>query len=360
MHKNERHGQPNHDKNNAMIKLSNITKVFQQGTRSITALSDVSLHVPAGQIYGVIGSSGAGKSTLIRCVNLLERPTSGSVLVDNQDLTKLSAGQLTLARRQIGMIFQHFNLLNSRTVAGNVALPLELGSMSKEAIKNRVIELLELVGLADKHDSWPSNLSGGQKQRVAIARALASNPKVLLCDEATSALDPATTRSILELLKDINRRLGITILLITHEMDVVKSICDRVAVISNGQLIEQDTVSEVFSHPKTPLAQQFIQSTLHLDIPEDYLQRLSQEARANTFPLLRLEFTGQSVDAPLLSESARRFNVNNNIISAQMDYAGGVKFGIMLAEIHGQADDIQAAITFFQQNHVKVEVLGYV
>ena len=187
-----------------MIKLSNITKVFHQGTRTIQALNNVSLHVPAGQIYGVIGASGAGKSTLIRCVNLLERPTEGSVLVDGQELTTLSESELTKARRQIGMIFQHFNLLSSRTVFGNVALPLEL-----------------------------SNLSGGQKQRVAIARALASNPKVLLCDEATSALDPATTRSILELLKDINRRLGLTILLITHEMDVVKRICDCVAVIRN-------------------------------------------------------------------------------------------------------------------------------
>ena len=194
-----------------MIKLENITKVFQQGSRTIQALSDVSLHVPAGQIYGVIGSSGAGKSTLIRCVNLLERPTSGRVLVDGQDLTALSERQLTQARRQIGMIFQHFNLMNSRTVFGNVALPLELGSLSREEIKKRVTELLELVGLADKRDAWPANLSGGQKQRVAIARALASNPKVLLCDEATSALDPATTRSILELLKDINRRLGLTI-----------------------------------------------------------------------------------------------------------------------------------------------------
>ncbi len=343
-----------------MIKLSNITKVFQQGNRSIQALNNVSLHVPAGQIYGVIGASGAGKSTLIRCVNLLERPTRGSVLVDGQDLTALSETQLSKARRQIGMIFQHFNLLASRTVYGNVALPLELDSTPRAEIKRRVTELLELVGLADKHDAYPSNLSGGQKQRVAIARALASNPKVLLCDEATSALDPATTRSILELLKDINRRLGLTILLITHEMDVVKRICDCVAVISNGELIEQDTVSEVFSHPKTPLAQQFIQSTLHLDIPEDYAQRLSAEPKTDSVPLMRLEFTGQSVDAPLLSETARRFNVNNNIISAQMDYAGGVKFGIMLAEMHGEQDDTQAAIAYLQQHHVKVEVLGYV
>ncbi|AXO41794.1 methionine ABC transporter ATP-binding protein MetN [Enterobacter hormaechei] len=343
-----------------MIKLSNITKVFQQGNRTIQALNNVSLHVPAGQIYGVIGASGAGKSTLIRCVNLLERPTQGCVEVGGQELTALSEKELTKARRQIGMIFQHFNLLASRTVFGNVALPLELDNTPKEEVRRRVTELLDLVGLGDKHDSYPANLSGGQKQRVAIARALASNPKVLLCDEATSALDPATTRSILELLKDINRRLGLTILLITHEMDVVKRICDCVAVISNGELIEQDTVSEVFSHPKTPLAQQFIQSTLHLDIPEDYLERLKTDATPDSVPMLRMEFTGQSVDAPLLSETARRFNVNNNIISAQMDYAGGVKFGIMLTEMHGTQEETQAAIAWLQEHHVKVEVLGYV
>lgn len=350
----------NDDKYKPMIKLSSITKVFQQGNRTIKALNNVSLSVPAGQIYGVIGSSGAGKSTLIRCVNLLERPTSGSVLVDGQDLMAMNARQLVHARRQIGMIFQHFNLLASRTVFGNVALPLELNNTPKADIQNRVNELLELVGLGDKRDAWPANLSGGQKQRVAIARALASNPKVLLCDEATSALDPATTRSILELLKDINQRLGLTILLITHEMDVVKRICDRVAVISHGELIEQDTVSAVFSHPKTPLAQKFIQSTLHLDIPDDYAKRMKAAAFTDSVPLLRLEFTGQSVDAPLLSETTRRFDVNNNIISAQMDYAGGVKFGIMLTEMHGTADNIQAAICHLQEHQVKVEVLGYV
>ncbi|MEC5344510.1 methionine ABC transporter ATP-binding protein MetN [Brenneria populi] len=343
-----------------MIELSNITKVFQQNGREITALANVNLHVPKGQIYGVIGASGAGKSTLIRCVNLLERPTQGSVLVDGQDLTKLSESQLTQARRQIGMIFQHFNLLSSRTVFGNIALPLELDNTPKAEIKRRVNELLDIVGLSDKHDVYPANLSGGQKQRVAIARSLASNPKVLLCDEATSALDPATTRSILTLLKDINRRLELTILLITHEMDVVKRICDQVAVISGGCLIEQDTVGELFSHPKTPLAQQFIHSTLHLDIPEDYIARMTPTRREGTVPLLRMEFTGQSVDAPLLSEVARRFNVNNNIISAQMDYAGGVKFGIMLAEMHGQEADTQAAIKFLQEKHANIEVLGYV
>lgn len=343
-----------------MIELSNITKVFQQNAREITALANVNLHVPKGQIYGVIGASGAGKSTLIRCVNLLERPTRGTVLVDGQDLTKLSESQLTQARRQIGMIFQHFNLLSSRTVFGNIALPLELDNTPKAEIKRRVNELLNIVGLSDKHDVYPANLSGGQKQRVAIARSLASNPKVLLCDEATSALDPATTRSILTLLKDINRRLDLTILLITHEMDVVKRICDQVAVISDGCLIEQDTVGQLFSHPKTPLAQQFIHSTLHLDIPEDYVERLTPTQREGSVPLLRMEFTGQSVDAPLLSEVARRFSVNNNIISAQMDYAGGVKFGIMLAEMHGQEADTQAAIKFLQDHHANIEVLGYV
>lgn len=343
-----------------MITLSHITKQYSQGSLTIDALSDVSLHVPSGQIYGVIGASGAGKSTLIRCVNLLERPTHGTVLVDGKDLTNLPESQLIAARRQIGMIFQHFNLLSSRTVAGNIALPLELDNRPKAAISKRVNELLALVGLEDKAQAYPANLSGGQKQRVAIARALASNPKVLLCDEATSALDPATTRSILTLLKDINRRLGLTILLITHEMDVVKRICDQVAVISQGVLIEQDTVSEMFSHPKTPLAQQFIKSTLHLDIPDDYLERMTHQPAAGKIPILQLEFTGQSVDAPLLSEAARRFNVNNNIISAQMDYAGGVKFGIMLTEMAGDEKNSRDAIAFLQSQNVKVEVLGYV
>ncbi len=343
-----------------MIKLSNINKVFQQGNRSIHALTDISLHVPAGQIYGVIGSSGAGKSTLIRCVNMLERPTSGLVMVGDQDLTALSEKALTRARRGIGMIFQHFNLLSSRNVFDNVALPLELDNMSKADIKERVTDLLELVGLSDKKEAYPANLSGGQKQRVAIARALANSPNVLLCDEATSALDPATTRSILELLKDINRRLGLTILLITHEMDVVKRICDQVAVISDGRLIEQDTVSEVFSHPKTPVAQAFIKSTLVIDIPDDYKERLKPAAEPGLSPLLKLEFTGQSVDAPLISMVVRKFDIDINILSSQIDYAGGVKFGVMLAEIHGVNGGVESTITFLQEHHVKVEVLGYV
>ncbi|MDH5896177.1 methionine ABC transporter ATP-binding protein MetN [Vibrio splendidus] len=343
-----------------MIKVNQVNKVFYQGTKEINALIDINLHIPQGQIFGVIGSSGAGKSTLIRCVNMLEAPTSGEVIVDGIDLTKLSKSELSEARRNIGMIFQHFNLLSSRTVFNNVALPLELAGRDKAAIEAKVSELLELVGLSDKRDTYPSNLSGGQKQRVAIARALASDPKVLLCDEATSALDPATTQSILELLREINRKLSITILLITHEMDVVKSICHEVAIIGDGELVEKGTVGEIFAHPKTELAHQFIRSTLDLTIPEDYQARL-QDTRVNSsYPLVRLEFTGATVDAPLMTQIARKFNIDVSILSSDLDYAGGVKFGMMVAELFGNEADDNAAIQFLRDNNVKVEVLGYV
>nr|WP_032740744.1 methionine ABC transporter ATP-binding protein MetN [Klebsiella variicola] len=339
------------------MEFAGISKAYPNG---VQALQDIDLTIRQGEIFGIIGRSGAGKSTLLRLFNRLENADSGEMFIHGESTVRYSTRQLRDLRRRVAMIFQHFNLMATKTVAQNIALPLKMAGVPAGERQRRVSEMLELVGLSALHDSYPANLSGGQKQRVAIARALASNPKVLLCDEATSALDPATTRSILELLKDINRRLGLTILLITHEMDVVKRICDCVAVISNGQLIEQDTVSEVFSHPKTPLAQQFIQSTLHLDIPDDYQARLKSTATADSVPMLRMEFTGHSVDAPLLSETARRFNVNNNIISAQMDYAGGVKFGIMLTEMHGTQEDTQAAIAWLQEHHVKVEVLGYV
>ena len=343
-----------------MIKVNQVNKVFYQGTKEINALNDINLHIPQGQIFGVIGSSGAGKSTLIRCVNMLEAPTSGEVIVDGIDLTKLSKSGLSEARRNIGMIFQHFNLLSSRTVFNNVALPLELAGRDKAAIEAKVSELLELVGLSDKRDTYPANLSGGQKQRVAIARALASDPKVLLCDEATSALDPATTQSILELLREINRKLSITILLITHEMDVVKSICHQVAIIGDGELVEKGSVGEIFAHPKTELAHQFIRSTLDLTIPEDYQARLQDTRINSSYPLIRLEFTGATVDAPLMTQIARKFNIDVSILSSDLDYAGGVKFGMMVAELFGNETDDNAAIQFLRDNNVKVEVLGYV
>ncbi|WP_158797895.1 methionine ABC transporter ATP-binding protein MetN [Pedobacter sp. L105] len=343
-----------------MITLQHITKTFHQKNRTVTALSDVSLHVAEGKIFGVIGASGAGKSTLIRCVNLLETPTSGEVIVDGQHLTSLSRTALAKARRHIGMIFQHFNLLSSRTVFENIAFSLELDHVPKEEIKKRVKELLALVGLEEKYNDYPVSLSGGQKQRVAIARTLASNPKVLLCDEATSALDPATTHAILQLLKDINQRLNITILLITHEMNVVKTICDEVAVISEGKLIEQGPVSTIFSHPKTDLARQFISSSLKIDVPAAYQRRLSALRSEGKRPLLKLEFTGQSVDDPVFSEVATLFQVQNNIISAQLDYAGEVKFGVILTEVSATPENHEKAILFYEQKNIKTEVLGYV
>ena len=344
-----------------MIKLNNITKIFTLPDKKLTALDNVSLHVPKGQICGVIGASGAGKSTLIRCVNLLERPTQGAVLIDDVDLTQLSEAELVKTRRQIGMIFQHFNLLTSRTVFENVALPLELENKSNAEIQEKTTALLALVGLSDKHNVYPANLSGGQKQRVAIARALASDPKVLLCDEATSALDPATTQSILKLLKEINRTLGITILLITHEMEVVKRICDQVAVIDKGRLIEQGTVSEIFSNPKTELAQEFISSTFHITLPEEYLENLSDTPKhAKSYPIIKFEFTGRSVDAPLLSQASKKFGVELSILTSQIDYAGGVKFGFTIAEVEGDEDAITQAKVYLMENNVRVEVLGYV
>ena len=344
-----------------MIKLNNITKIFTLPDKKLTALDNVSLHVPKGQICGVIGASGAGKSTLIRCVNLLERPTHGAVLIDDVDLTQLSDAELVKTRRQIGMIFQHFNLLTSRTVFENVALPLKLENKSKAEIQEKTTALLALVGLSDKHNVYPANLSGGQKQRVAIARALASDPKVLLCDEATSALDPATTQSILKLLKEINRTLGITILLITHEMEVVKRICDQVAVIDKGRLIEQGTVSEIFSNPKTELAQEFISSTFHITLPEEYLENLSDTPKhAKSYPIIKFEFTGRSVDAPLLSQASKKFGVELSILTSQIDYAGGVKFGFTIAEVEGDEDAITQTKVYLMENNVRVEVLGYV
>lgn len=343
-----------------MIQLKNITKVFKKGQVSFKALDEVSLHVPKGKIFGVIGSSGAGKSTLIRCVNLLETPTSGEVWVDGKNLMGLSSQELAKERKQIGMIFQHFNLLSSRTVSENIALALELDGVAKGKIKERVSELLDLVDLKDKANEYPANISGGQKQRVAIARTLANNPKVLLCDEATSALDPATTRSILKLLKDINKRLGITILLITHEMEVVKTICDEVALISAGKLVEQGIVSDVFSYPKTDLAKDFISSALQVDIPELYLEKLQAQPGENLRPFLKLEISSQSASTPVLSNLARTIGVDCHIISSQLDHVGGIQFGIMLIVLYNHPEKWDDAIKFFESNQIKVSIIGYV
>lgn len=344
-----------------MIELKNISKVFYKKNVGIHALSDINLTVAEGRVYGIIGSSGAGKSTLIRCVNLLERPTSGDVLLNGVNLTLLEPNALAKVRRQMGMIFQHFNLLSSRTVFGNVAFPLELINSPKQVIQEKVLELLELVGLSNKKDDYPANLSGGQKQRVAIARALASDPKVLLCDEATSALDPATTRSILELLKDINKRLNITVVLITHEMEVVKAICDDVAIIADGKIIEQGEVSDIFSNAKTELTQQFINSSMHVDIAHDYLNRLALVAdESRKHLLVKLRFDGASVNEPVLSTAVKLFNIDYEIINAKMDTLGKAQIGVMLIKFNGEGNQIAETMDYFKNKKVEVEIIGYV
>ncbi|WP_323841905.1 MULTISPECIES: methionine ABC transporter ATP-binding protein MetN [unclassified Moraxella] len=348
-----------------MIQLNQISKVFhtQKDGKSIkfTAVQPTDLTVGQGEIFGIIGSSGAGKSTLIRCVNLLETPTTGTVTVDGVELTALSHNDLIKARRSIGMIFQHFNLLHSRTVFDNISLPLELSGTPKAQIKQRVSELTKLVGLDDKHDVYPANLSGGQKQRVAIARSLASNPKVLLCDEATSALDPATTQSILSLLKQINKTLGITILLITHEMDVVKNICDKVAVIDKGELVEQGKVSDIFANPQTDIARTFINSTFDIGLPDEFVAKLYHTATNDkSYPIVKYEFTGNSVDLPLFSQASKQFGVEFSILTSQMDYVGGVKFGFTIAEVIGDSNTIAQANQYLERHGVNLEILGYV
>jgi D-methionine transport system ATP-binding protein len=344
-----------------MITLKNISKKFQRKGEVVTALSDVTLHVPEGRIFGVIGASGAGKSTLIRCINLLEKPDQGSVLIDGKDLTSLSAKALSRERRHIGMIFQHFNLLASRTVLENISFPLELdGKRSRQQIKERAYELLHLVGLEDKAHDYPAKLSGGQKQRVAIARALAAEPKVLLCDEATSALDPVTTQSILDLLKDINRRLNLTILLITHEMEVVRALCDEVAVINKGEIVEQGRVADVFARPQTAIARSFIVSSFKAALPDVYSRRLKTLSEGELNPVLKLEFKGADTDETALSEIARRFYVDAHLISAQVDYAGDVRFGVLLVELSGRRENFEAAIHFFEHKQFHTTIIGYV
>lgn len=348
-----------------MIRLHDVSKTYypkgrRSGTPAVTALKHADLHVPQGQIHGVIGLSGAGKSTLIRCVNLLERPTTGTVTVDGQELTALSGTALNQARHRIGMIFQHFNLLTSRTVFANVALPLELMGMKRGEIRERVTPLLELVGLDDKARHYPAQLSGGQKQRVAIARALASRPKVLLCDEATSALDPHTTGSILDLLRDINRKLGLTILLITHEMEVVKSICHRVSLISDGELVEEAEVGDFFTAPRTRLGRDFLNDFLELDPPRALIERLEEAPGAHGHPVVRLAFSGDAVSTPLISRLARECGVDVSILQAKVESIQERTLGLMIAELMGPTEKTREALDYLESHDLQVEVLGHV
>ncbi|MGB0359914.1 MAG: methionine ABC transporter ATP-binding protein [Endozoicomonas sp.] len=342
-----------------MIELNQLSKVFTAGGIDVKAIDRVNLHVPEGSIYGVIGSSGAGKSTLIRCVNLLEKPTSGQVMVDGQDITRLSNKALRAARHNIGMIFQHFNLLSSRTVYDNVALPLELAGANQQEVAEAVLPLLELTGLDTKRDNYPSQLSGGQKQRVAIARALASQPHVLLCDEATSALDPQTTRSILALLKDINKQLKITILIITHEMDVVKTICDRVAIMSHGKIIEENDVEQFFLSPQTELAREFVRSAIHEKPITDIKSRFSPKPSEGARPVVRITFVGKGIVQPLITKVARKFGADFNILQADIETVNGKAMGFIMVEIMGEPEQTEQSLAYLKEN-VQVEMIGYV
>jgi D-methionine transport system ATP-binding protein len=340
-----------------MIDVQDLTKRFPGGG---DVLSGINLTIRQGEIFGIIGRSGAGKSTLVRCINLLERPTSGKVFVDGREITALNEAELRQARRGIGMIFQHFNLLSSRSVFDNVAFPLELTGQTRTEIAKTVEPLLELVGLSDKRDNYPSQLSGGQKQRVGIARALASKPSVLLCDEATSALDPETSKSILALLQDINRKLGLTIILITHEMPVIKEICHRVAVLDAGKVVEEGPVFDVFTAPKAEITRSFVRDLVDRELPGTLKQRIHQTGPTQGNPVLRIVFTGPSANSPVISEVVRRFAVTLNILLAHVDYIQGSPYGNIVVEAIGKGADLQAAIDHIRSNNLRVEVLGHV
>ena len=341
-----------------MIELTHISKDFASGGRTVHAVQDVSLSIGKGEIFGIIGFSGAGKSTLVRCINLLERPTSGSVTVDGKEMTALSARELRQARKKIGMIFQHFNLMPSRTVCGNVAYPLRGSGLSREQIADKVHRLLELVGIGDKAEAYPKQLSGGQKQRVAIARALANDPNVLLCDEATSALDPQTTKAILRLLKNLNEKLGITVVIITHEMAVVKEICDRVAVMEHGRVVEQGEVFNVFADPRQEITRSFIHTTSNLRKIEELIEEDSPVVQLKPGELIvRLSYIQRNVSEPLISTVSRKFDITLNIIFSDIAIVQNAPIGGTVAIISGEREQITQAIAYLIEKNVGVEVI---
>ena len=341
-----------------MIELTHISKDFGKGRQLVHAVRDVSLSIDTEEIFGIIGFSGAGKSTLVRCINLLERPTAGTVTVDGKEITALTARELRQTRKKIGMIFQHFNLMPSRTVAGNVAYPLRGSGLSRKEATDKVMHLLKLVGLEDKADAYPSQLSGGQKQRVSIARALANDPNVLLCDEATSALDPQTTKSILRLLKQLNKTLGITIVIITHEMEVVKETCHRVAVMEHGRVIEQGEVFSVFADPRQELTKDFIHTTSNLQKIEELVAENAPVVQLRPGELIvRLSYLQRNVAEPLISTVSQKFGVSLNIIFADITIVQDAPIGGTVAIISGERKQITEAVEYLIEKNVGVEVI---
>ena len=341
-----------------MLELKHITKTFDTDAGPVTAVNDVSLTINQGEIFGIIGFSGAGKSTLVRCINLLERPTSGEVVIDGTDLTRLSDADLRVVRRRIGMIFQHFNLMPSRTVFDNIALALRHSGLDKAARAKKIESLLELVGLSDKINAYPAQLSGGQKQRVAIARALANDPKVLLCDEATSALDPQTTRSILRLLNEVNEKLKLTIVVITHQMGVIKEICDRVAVMKTGRIVEEGSILEIFAHPKDALTKDFINTANNV---KKFLEVVKSGALADELKpgdkALLLTYLGKSAGEPMVVALYERFGVKANIVFGNIDFIAGQALGKLGVVLSGTPESIAAAEDYLKNNGVTIEEL---
>lgn len=341
-----------------MIRLEHVTKTFQTKDGAVHAVKDVSLHIKEGQIYGIIGFSGAGKSTLVRCINLLERPEDGKVIFDGKNLLELSSQELRQERQKMSMIFQHFNLMRAKTVYENIALPLRMMKVDKKEIDKKVIELLELVDLVERKDSYPSQLSGGQKQRVAIARALASDPKVLLCDEATSALDPQTTQSILKLIKKVNKEMNITVVMITHEMLVVKEVCDRVAVMENGRVVEKNDIIPIFVDPIEEITQNFINTTNNSNkikelIAENHiLTRLDSNQQ-----LVRLKYSSTNTKEALISQMSRLYDIDCSIVFGNIEVIKDAPLGTLVTIFTGDEENIKKALRFCKENGVHVEVM---
>ncbi|VFB15579.1 Methionine import ATP-binding protein MetN [Urinicoccus massiliensis] len=335
-----------------MIEVSHLVKEFSNDGKVFRAVDDVSFQVKKGEIYGIIGLSGAGKSTLVRCLNRLEEPTSGKIVIDGVDMVALSKKELLNQRKDIGMIFQHFNLFLQKTVYDNIAYPLEIQKWPKEKIQARVEELLDFIDLKDKRGVYPSSLSGGQKQRVAIARALATSPKILLSDEGTSALDPINTRMVVETLKKTVKDLNTTIIMITHQMEVAKDICDRIAVMENGKIIEENTVEELFRAPKTKQTQKFISSLRESDNPDQNIDLTKYKGR-----VLRLSYDDQTVDQPILSRCIKDYQVDVNLLSGNMNRLDVKDFGYMIVEVLGSDQQVDQALAFMKEKGVYVEVL---
>ncbi|KAF0817287.1 Methionine ABC transporter ATP-binding protein [Bacillus sp. ZZV12-4809] len=339
-----------------MISIKDVQKIFSSKNSQVKAVDDVNLEVKEGEIFGVIGYSGAGKSTLIRMLNGLELPTHGSVTVAGNEVSKIKGSNLRKARQEISMIFQHFNLLWSRTVRENIAFPLEIAGVSRQERLKRVDELIKLVGLEGREEAYPSQLSGGQKQRVGIARALANNPKVLLCDEATSALDPQTTDSILELLVDINERLGLTIVLITHEMHVIRKICHRVAVMEGGRIVEIGPVLDVFKNPKAEITKRFVQQVTEPEETKETIDHL-----VDLYPqgkVVQLGFVGESAEQPLITNLIRHFQVTVNILQGKISQTQNGSYGTLFIHVDGEAEEVAKAIEYIHSQQVGVEVIS--